>query len=218
MGRNGLVFNFTKTVVFTGETYSEENPLILNVDMPTGVSLSYPLNIEVKLPGEYDLNNDIKLLYEVDGSTIAYTPRNESTIETELTYEWDFSNSSSYFTVGDNNILKALQETGGGYLGLTISGGEGLNIGGSTTVNITEPKVPVTSISCTPSTWTININDNLNENQELVAAITVLPKDASDKTYTFVPADATAEAVYNNGFFSADKKGDMFCVSFMLKL
>lgn len=213
---DGLVFNFKKTVVFTGETYSEENPLILNVDMPTGVSLSYPLNIEVKLPGTYNLNNDIKLLYEgrdVDGSTIAYTPRNESTIETELTYEWDFSNSSSYFTVGDNNILKALQETGGGYLGLTISGGDGFNIGGSTTVNITEPKVPVTGISCTPSTWTININDNLNENQELVAAITVLPEDASDKTYTFVPADATAEAVYNNGFFSAAGTYNMNIVS-----
>ena len=211
----GLVFGFKKTVTWTGETHTEI-PVVLNVDMPTGVSLPNPLNIEVKLPGTYDLNNDIKLLYKgrnVDGSTIDYTPLNKSTIETELTYEWDFSNSSSYFTVGDNNFLNALQETGGGYLGLTISGGDAFNIGGSTTVIITEPKVPVTGISCTPSTWTININDNLNENQELVAAITVLPEDASDKTYTFVPADATAEAVYSNGFFSAAGTYNMNIVS-----
>lgn len=200
----GLVFTFTKTVIWTGETHSEI-PVVLNVDMPTGVSITNPLNIEVKLSGTYDLTNDISYTYNDPSSAASYTPLGESTIETVLTYEWDFANSSSYFTVGDNNILTALQETGeaGMYLGLTISGGDGFNIGTSTSVIITEPKVPVESISCTPSAWTININDNLNENQELAAAITVLPEDASDKTYTFVPADAAAEAVYNNGFFSA---------------
>lgn len=200
----GLVFTFTKTVIWTGETHSEI-PVVLNVDMPTGVSITNPLNIEVKLSGTYDLTNDISYTYNDPSSAASYTPLGESTIETVLTYEWDFANSSSYFTVGDNNILTALQETGeaGMYLGLTISGGDGFNIGTSTNVIIKEPKVPVESISCTPSAWTININDNLNENQELAAAITVLPEDASDKTYTFVPADEAAEAVYNNGFFSA---------------
>lgn len=202
----GLVFNFRKTVAWTGETH-KEIPVVLNVDMPTGVSITNPLNLEMKLPGKYDLNNDIKFLYEgrdFDGSVIDYTPLNESTIETQLTYEWDFANSSSYFTV-DGTTLTALKETGesGMYLGLTITDGNMFRIGGMTNVIITTPKVAVESISCTPSAWTININDNLKENQELAAAITVLPEDASDKTYTFVPADAAAEAVYNNGFFSA---------------
>lgn len=199
----GLVFTFTKTVIWTGETHSEI-PVVLNVDMPTGVSITNPLTLEMKLPGTYDLANNISFTYNDPSGAASYTPLGESTIETELVYEWDFANSSSYFTV-EGTKLSALQETGeaGMYLGLTISCGDVFNIGTSTSVIITEPKVPVESISCTPSAWTININDNLNENQELAAAITVLPEDASDKTYTFVPADAAAEAVYNNGFFSA---------------
>lgn len=199
----GLVFSFKKTIPWTGETHSEI-PVVLNVDMPTGVSITNPLTLEMKLPGTYDLANNISFTYNDPSGAASYTPLGESTIETELVYEWDFANSSSYFTV-EGTKLSALQETGeaGMYLGLTISCGDGFNIGTSTSVIITEPKVPVESISCTPSAWTININDNLKENQELAAAITVLPEDASDKTYTFVPADAAAEAVYNNGFFSA---------------
>ncbi len=199
----GLVFSFKKTIPWTGETHSEI-PVVLNVDMPTGVSITNPLTLEMKLPGTYDLANNISFTYNDPSGAASYTPLGESTIETELVYEWDFANSSSYFTV-EGTKLSALQETGdaGMYLGLTITDGNVFRIGGSTSVIITEPKVPVESISCTPSAWTININDNLKENQELAVAITVLPEDASDKTYTFVPADAAAEAVYNNGFFSA---------------
>lgn len=199
----GLVFNFRKTVAWTGETH-KEIPVVLNVDLPTGVSITNPLNLEMKLPGTYDLANNISFTYNDPSGAASYTPLGESTVETELVYEWDFANSSSYFTV-EGTKLSALQETGeaGMYLGLTISGGDGFNIGTWTSVIITEPKVPVTSITCTPSAWTININDNLNEIPELAAAIKVLPEDASDKTYVFVPADAAAEAVYNNGFFSA---------------
>ena len=204
---NGLVFKMKKTITFTGETHSEI-PLVLNIDLPTGVSLPDPLALEAKLPFSYDLTNDIEFQYEahdMTGAPLAYTPLGESEIETELTYNWDFANSSSYFTVEDNK-LTAVQETPGSYLGLTIKiisdVAELELLSTSTNVVITQPVVPVASISCEPNVWDITTDDNLYQLEELNAAITVLPEDATNKSYTFEPADEEAAAVFANGKFT----------------
>lgn len=204
---NGLVFNMKKTITFTGETHSEI-PLVLNIDLPTGVSLPDPLALEAKLPFSYDLTNDIEFQYEahdMTGAPVAYTPLGESEIETELTYSWDFANSSSYFTVEDNK-LTAVQETQGSYLGLNIMvelpETQMQFLSTFTTVIITQPVVPVASIRCAPSEWTITTNDNLYQLEELNAAIIVLPEDATNKSYTFEPADEEAAAVFANGKFT----------------
>ena len=204
---NGLVFKMKKTITFTGETHSEI-PLVLNIDLPTGVSMPDPLALEAKLPFSYDLTNDIEFQYEahdMTGAPVAYTPLGESEIETELTYKWDFANSSSYFTVEDNK-LTAVQETQGAYLGLKIMAelpeAQMQFLSTFTTVIITQPVVPVASISCTPSEWTITTNDNLYQLNDLNAAITVLPEDATNKSYTFEPADEAAAAVFANGRFT----------------
>lgn len=148
VNRNGLVFKMKKTITFTGETYSEI-PLVLNIDLPTGVSLPDPLELEAKLPFSYDLTNDIEFQYEgydASGTLVPYTPLGESEIETELTYSWDFSNSSAYFTV-EGNKLQALQETPGSYLGLKIKiisdVAEREFLSTFTNVVITQPVVPV---------------------------------------------------------------------------
>ena len=204
---NGLVFKMKKTITFTGETHSEI-PLVLNSDLPTGVSLPDPLALEAKLPFSYDLTNDIEFQYEahdMTGAPVAYTPLGESEIETELVYEWDFANSSAYFTV-ENNKLLAVQETQGSYLGLNIMvelpETQMQFLSTFTTVIITQPVVPVASIRCTPSEWTITTNDNLYQLEELNAAIIVLPEDATNKSYTFEPADEAAAAVFANGSFT----------------
>lgn len=204
---NGLVFKMKKTITFTGETHSEI-PLVLNIDLPTGVSLPDPLALEAKLPFSYDLTNDIEFQYEahdMTGAPVAYTPLGESEIETELIYEWDFANSSSYFTVEDNK-LTAVQETRGSYLGLNIMvelpESQMQFLSTFTTVIITQPVVPVASIRCAPSEWTITTNDNLYQLEELNAAIIVLPEDATNKSYTFEPADEAAAAVFANGSFT----------------
>lgn len=204
---NGLVFKMKKTITFTGETHSEI-PLVLNIDLPTGVSMPDPLALEAKLPFSYDLTNDIEFQYEahdMTGAPVAYTPLGESEIETELTYNWDFANSSSYFTV-ENNKLLAVQETQGAYLGLKIMAelpeAQMQFLSTFTTVIITQPVVPVASIRCAPSEWTITTNDNLYQLEVLNAAIIVLPEDATNKSYTFEPADEAAAAVFANGSFT----------------
>lgn len=204
---NGLVFKMKKTITFTGETYSEI-PLVLNIDRPTGVSLPEPLELEAKLPFSYDLTNDIEFQYEgydASGTLVPYTPLGESEIETELTYSWDFSNSSAYFTV-EGNKLTAVQETPGSYLGLEIKivsdVGERQFLSTSTIVVITQPVVPVASISCEPNVWDITTDDNLYQLNDLNAAITVLPEDATNKDYSFEPADEEAAAVFANGRFT----------------
>lgn len=193
-----LVFNFQKTITFTGD-YHSEIPVVLNVDMPTGITLTNPLNIEAKLPASYDLTDDVEFTYYDPSGANSYTPLGESTIETPLTYEWDFANSSSYFTV-EKMILSAIAVTDGAYLGLNIPE---LGITSFTSVNISEPTVPVTSITCSPAEWTVNKGDYLPRTSGLYDAITVLPADASNKSYRFEAADAEAAAVYSNGVFSA---------------
>lgn len=204
---NGLVFKMKKTITFTGETYSEI-PLVLNIDLPTGVSLPDPLELEAKLPFSYDLTNDIEFQYEahdMTGAPVAYTPLGESEIETELTYSWDFANSSAYFTV-ENNKLLAVQETPGSYLGLKIKiisdVAERELCSTFTNVVITQPVVPVASISCEPNVWDITTDDNLYQLEELNAAIVILPEDATNKGYSFEPADEEAAAVFANGMFT----------------
>ena len=204
---NGLVFKMKKTITFTGETYSEI-PLVLNIDLPTGVSLPDPLELEAKLPFSYDLTNDIEFQYEgrdVSGALVPYTPLGESEIETELTYSWDFANSSAYFTV-ENNKLQAVQETPGSYLGLKIKiisdVAERELCSTFTNVVITQPVVPVASISCEPNVWDITTDDNLYQLEELNAAIVILPEDATNKGYSFEPADEEAAAVFANGKFT----------------
>ena len=203
---NGIVYRLTKTIPFTGETYSPI-PLVLNIDRPTGISLPENLEITTTLPGTYDLSEHIQFTYGALEATFEYEPLNESVIETELAYEWDFSNSSSYFTVDGKNVLTALQETEVPmYLGLTVSAvlesGPFAMAGGYTNVMITVPQVAVESITCSPEYFTIDISQNLTELEELKSAITVLPADATNKEYVLVPADDLTTSEYNNGYFN----------------
>ena len=195
----GVVVKFNKTIPFTGETYSGI-PVVLNADIPTGIAITNPLNLEKKLPFTYDLTDDIEFTYYDPSGANSYTPLGESTIETPLTYEWDFANSYSYFTV-EKMVLSATAVTNGfdAYLGLEIPE---LGIRGATTVSISEPPVPVTEIQCEPSRWEMTIHEYLPRVDGLRDAIKVLPEDATNKYYDFVPADDAAAAVYSNGMFS----------------
>lgn len=198
----GVIYSMKVTVPFTGETYTPI-PLVLNIDRPTGIYITNPLEIKQKLNTTYDLTPEISFSYADESSSEEYYPQGESTIETELTYTWNSTSPVECFTIDENNILTVLRETGevGAPLELTVSGGQ-FSLSGSTTVVITVPEVPVTGITCSPEYFTIDISQNLTELEELKSAITVLPAEATNKEYVLVPADDLTTSAYNNGIFS----------------
>lgn len=201
----GLVFGFKKTVTWTGDTHAEI-PVVLNVDMPTGISITNPLEIVKELPFEYNLTNDVTFTYqgyEPTGAPIAYIPLNESTIETALTYEWNTSGFDEYFTVKGMTLMgtKGTPAETSAYLSLDIIP---LDLAGRTQVVISEPEVPVTGITCNPDEFTLPIWQSLLKLGELTEAIKITPDNATNQNYYFEGADDNARSAYNQaeGTFS----------------
>ena len=204
---NDFVFSFTKTAEFTGETNSEV-PFVLNIDEPTGVTVTDPIQILTILPANIDLSEYITLTY--DGydafrNPVDYEPLGQSTLETELTYVWTPLNEQSFnaFTIDNKNILTATKSTL--LEGADVNAGEpailiinnNSNLQAFTTIIIDESHIPVTGISCSIQKVNINKGESLFRDVELLTAISVTPEDATNKNYYF---ECTEDAdAFNNG-------------------
>ncbi|MBE6303120.1 MAG: hypothetical protein E7089_04205 [Bacteroidales bacterium] len=210
---SGIVFACTKQTTFTGETVSEV-PFVLNIDKPTGVEITNPINIVAKFPCEKDLSDEIEFTYEgMDdtGAPIEYEPLGESTIETTLNYTWTAvtpNGAFNAFTIDNNNILTATQttllpgsvENTGEEAMLTIGVTDYASLcSGNTVIIIDEEVTPVTGIKCSMSTVKINKNESLYDIEELNNAITIEPADASNKNYTFEPANPEDTDAFKGG-------------------
>lgn len=204
---NNLVYKSTKTLSYQNQDTHTPIPFVLNVDAITGVKLPETLELTQKIGTTYDLTSDITFLYEPlndDGTPAQYTKRNETTLDTDVTplsYEWDFGNSSSFFEVGENNVLTVNGFCENKYLGLRVLGPVDESImtfvaqfvvGSSTNVTIIEPTVPVTGIELSQSTITMNVGESAFN--YLSDIVTVLPEDASNQGYHLVPNDDAAAA------------------------
>ena len=212
---NNLVYKSTKTLSYQNQDTHTPIPFVLNVDAITGVKLPETLELTQKIGTTYDLTSDITLLYEPlneygrpalndDGTPAQYTKRNETTLDTDVTplsYEWDFANSSSFFEVGENNVLTVNGFCEGRYLGLRVYGPidqsimtfvAQFEVSTSTNVTIIEPTVPVTGIELSQSTITMNVGESAFN--YLSGIVTVLPEDATNREYSLVPNDAAAAA------------------------
>lgn len=204
---NNLVYKSTKTLSYQNQDTHTPIPFVLNVDAITGVKLPETLELTQKIGTTYDLTSDITFLYESlndDGTPAQYTKKNETTLDTDVTplsYEWDFRNSSSFFEVGENNLLKVNGFCEERYLGLRVLGPVDESImtfvaqfvvGSSTNVTIIEPTVPVTGIELSQSTITMNVGESAFN--YLSDIVTVLPEDASNQGYHLVPNDDAAAA------------------------
>lgn len=208
---NGLVYKFKKTAKFDGETDSRPIPFELALEPISGIELPEKIEMTHALPFDYDLNDDIKLVYKDDsGKTFEPTGTSEvDETETPLTYKWDFTNSSAYFTVNGNNILRAIKATSGNgmYLGLnlltiepeTAGHGEIIHEVGSafTSVVVSEPTIPVTRFSMTKTEF------EFWEGEEaffpIQDAAVILPEDATDKSLDVVVKDVTTFNPFPNG-------------------
>ena len=212
---NSLVYKSTKTLSYQHQSTQSPIPFVLNVDAITGVKLPETLELTQNIGTTYDLTSDITLLYEPlneddrpalndDGTPAQYTKRNETTLDTDVTplsYEWEFENSSSFFEVGENNVLTVNGFCENKYLGLRVYGPldqsimtfvAQFEVSTSTNVTIIEPTIPVTGIELSQSTITMNVGESAFN--YLSGNVKVLPEDASDQGYHLVPNDAAAAA------------------------
>ena len=196
--RYGLLFSFNNEVLFTGETVAEV-PYELNIDRPTGVIITDPIEIVTKFPGTIDLNEHIRFkYYGITSGGDLYEPLGESTIETEFTYRWTTpidEEEFTAFTIDGNNILTANQATLGedAVLHVNIPGYD-TEFVNQTIIKITEEVTPVTGISCSVETIKINKYESLYEILDNV--ITISPEDATNKSYTIECTD-DSEAFIN---------------------
>ena len=204
---NNLVYKSTKTLSYMHQSTQTPIPFVLNVDAITGVKLPETLELTQKIGTTYDLTSDITFLYESlndDGTPAQYTKLNETTLDTDVTplsYEWDFANSSSFFEVGENNVLTVNGFCEGRYLGLRVYGPVDpsimtfvaqFEVSTSTNVTIIEPTVPVTGIELSQSTITMKVGESAFN--YLSGIVTVLPEDATNQMYSLVPNDDAAAA------------------------
>ena len=171
-------------------------PFVLNIDEPTGVRLTSPIQILAKFPAEKDLSEYITLTYDGHdgfGNAIDYEPLGQSTLETELTYVWTPSDAPEFnaFTIDNKNILTATKSTlldgevenTGENAVLTINSNS--NLVGYTTIIIDEIYEPVTGISCSLQSVQINKGASLRRNIELLNSIEITPSDATNKGFHF---------------------------------
>lgn len=203
---NNLVYKSTKTLFYKHTGTQAPIPFVLNVDAITGVKLPETIELTQNIGTTYDLTNDITLLYEplnVDGAPAQYTKLNETTLDTDvtpLTYDWDYANSSSWFEVGANNVLKVNGFCESKNLGLKVQGPVDESIMSTvaqfevstfTNVTIIKPTVPVTSLTLSQSSFEMYVGENAAT--YLNSMITILPVDATNKQW-FLYADAGTPA------------------------
>lgn len=215
---NSLVYKSTKTLSYRNQSTQTPIPFVLNVDAITGVKLPETIELTQNIGTTYDLSNDVTLLYEalnVDGAPAQYTKLNETTLDTDvtpLTYDWDYANSSSWFEVGANNVLKVNGFCESKYLGLKVQGPVDesvmvalaqFEVSTFTDVTITQPTVPVTSISLSQTSLEMWVGESAWEYLENI--VSVLPDDASNKQwYLFAEEGTPARAAIDEKYIARE--------------
>ncbi len=196
--RSGIEFEFTAKVPFTGETQSSvNNPLVLNLDAPTAVSVLSPISITQPasaFPYTMDLSSYATLAY---GDA---TPKGESRILSSISYQWSSSNTNFTFSGNNVTVNQAIAaENVAVQVNASFSNGDGVSaqLVGQTNFKVEIATVPVTSITCSVTDLEVNafgevITELLNDK------VTILPENASTKGFYVEPKDDATGAALND--------------------
>ncbi len=170
---DGIAYKFTNTVTYQFNGTYEPYPLDLYLDKITDISLPDEINICQEIGSTYDISKDVTYIY----GGADYTPKNQSSLDTETTplqYIWDCSDAvigyeenSPIFTINNTTSVEGEDV----YIGIqTDYGGFGSVY---TLIKITVPVAKITvpeSISC----WKFDNLFNVLGN-----SITVSPEGAT---------------------------------------
>lgn len=200
-------YEFTKTIAFTGEdTYgTASEPLVLNLDAVTGVELPETINISQPasaFPYTTDLTPNISFTYNtLDGAL--YEKKGESTILSPIEYEWNVGNYVDQLSFDGNSltVVPAKEATYGIMLYVYIGNRQTQEYKSfpriPTNIAVQIAKVPVTAVRCSISSTDFYAWDNFNAFMQ--DKVTILPEDASDKTYRLVGGDYLSDGVFTKG-------------------
>lgn len=191
---NGVAYKFTKTVTFSGETYTPY-PLVLNLDIVSEIVLPQPLVIEQKLPvSNLDLNQYAEYGYRsLDGSLI--TPIGESSIdmdETPFSTIWSINTGYDVTVTADGKLSSSVEipeNKDGAILSVEAKMNDNVLFSGYTTLYIHEPVILVEQFNMNKTLYEVYPGDDV---YSMIRAEAVLgPDDATDKSLDITPTTVT---------------------------
>ena len=204
-------YEFTRTITYTVDDSGEatygtpSDPLVLNLDAVTGVELPETINISQPasaFPYTTDLTPNISFTYNtLDGAP--YEKKGESTILSPIEYEWNVGNYVDQLSFDGNSltVVPAEEATYGIMLYVYIGNRQTQEYKSfpriPTNIAVQIAKVPVTAVRCSISSTDFYAWDNFNAFMQ--DKVTILPEDASDKTYRLVGGDYLSDGVFTKG-------------------
>ena len=182
-GNNGpLIYVFKTKGKFTGGNGVFDFPLTL--DLFQGVSLPTEVNVLANLPTTYDLSQHFTFNFGNGGAS------DNVVLETALSYAWSPASSTSIASISSDNMLTTTSVEGSTNITLTVTGAQYDNYiqyssQATTTVNVEQLEVPVSSMTFNPTSITVQVGDVLLDKLAEQVTVTLLPENASNKGYTW---------------------------------
>ena len=183
-----FAYEFTTTAIkFDGESHGvPSNPIVLNLDRVTGVTLTNPIVInqpEAKYPYYVDLSQYISFQYNTMTGA-PYTPLQESNVLTEgINYNWSSENYNLSFMGNTMTVQKEAANDGDITINLTCTPQPGVILNANTTLQVNIQAIAVSSITCDIASVDLWAYEDIRT--VLSSHISVKPDEASLKTYHF---------------------------------